>query len=147
MFDYAVLLGIFDLALLLMNSSKKIWIVDDDPIARLLIRKTLERIDGLKTKEMETGEEVLQEVERVTKENLPPPLVILLDLNMPVMDGWEFLDAYRDREKTLEGTRIVILTSSINPADEEKSKQYPMVTGLVHKPLTIDDLKSILEMD
>lgn len=127
-----------------MKPSKKIWIVDDDPIARLLIRKTLERMDGLKTKEMETGEEVLQEVDRVTKANLAPPSVILLDLNMPVMDGWEFLDAYRNRKNKLEGTKIVILTSSINPADEEKSKQYPMVTKLIHKPLTTEDLRSIL---
>ena len=127
-----------------MNASGKIWIVDDDPIARLLIRKTLERVDGLETKEMDNGEVALKEVDRVIRENLPHPRIILLDLNMPVMDGWEFLEAYENRDQDLPETKIVILTSSINPADNEKSKRYSKVSGLIHKPLTVEDLKSIL---
>ncbi|HLV53085.1 MAG TPA: response regulator [Cryomorphaceae bacterium] len=127
-----------------MNLSNTVWIVDDDPIARLLIRKTLERVDGLDTKELNTGEEALQEVGKVVRDSLPSPRIILLDLNMPVMDGWEFLDAYEKRGAPLRETKIVILTSSINPADNEKSKSYMSVSALIHKPLTVDDVVEIM---
>lgn len=127
-----------------MNLSNTVWIVDDDPIARLLIRKTLERVDGLDTKELNTGEEALQEVGKVVRDSLPSPRIILLDLNMPVMDGWEFLDAYEKRGAPLRETKIVILTSSINPADNEKSKSFMSVSALIHKPLTVDDVVEIM---
>lgn len=127
-----------------MNLSNTVWIVDDDPIARLLIRKTLERVDGLDTKELNTGEEALQEVGKVVRDSLPSPRIILLDLNMPVMDGWEFLDAYEKRGAPFRETKIVILTSSINPADNEKSKSYMSVSALIHKPLTVDDVVEIM---
>ncbi len=61
--------------------------------------------------------------------------MILLDLNMPQMDGWEFLDAFGTLPLAQEEVRVFILTSSIQPTDIEKSTQYKEVKGYFSKPL------------
>lgn len=127
-----------------MASPHQTWIVDDDPIARLLIRKTLERLEDFHPiAEMENGQELLNNIEALQDNIAAIPDLILLDLNMPVMDGWEFLDACSNRKLDLGSTKIVILTSSINPADEERSHRYSKVSTLIHKPLTVEDLERI----
>jgi CheY-like chemotaxis protein len=63
------------------------------------------------------------------------PDLILLDINMPVMDGWEFLHHLNKDERFLN-IPIYILTSSIDPDDEIKAKQYPNIKGYVIKPLS-----------
>ncbi|MCO5949972.1 response regulator [Mucilaginibacter sp. RT5R15] len=74
-------------------------------------------------------------------ENLPE--VILLDLNMPVMDGWEFLDEFT-KVPPAKKIIIYIVTSSIDPADVEKAKQYEAISQYIVKPVTVDNLKEIL---
>lgn len=72
------------------------------------------------------------------------PEVILLDLNMPLKSGWDFLDMLRDREEELlDSTCIFILTSSIAEQDKERSQSYPLVRGFLHKPL---EEKSIIQI-
>ncbi|GAA4393764.1 response regulator [Hymenobacter koreensis] len=81
-------------------------------------------------------------------ETLPTrvPDVIFLDLNMPLMDGWEFLDALEPyQEKLAQRCRIYILTSSLAPTDAVRAKDYPLVSGLVHKPVDSQMLRSIRE--
>jgi CheY-like chemotaxis protein len=71
-------------------------------------------------------------------EGLPErvPDIIFLDLNMPVMDGWEFLKALRPHEPVLAGRcHIYILTSSMAPSDIDRAREFSLVTRLIHKPL------------
>lgn len=71
--------------------------------------------------------------------------LILLDLNMPVMDGWEFLEQYRDSIfDQKEGTVVVVLTSSLNPDDEVRVRNIGAAQGFYQKPLDINILNLLL---
>lgn len=76
--------------------------------------------------------------------NLTPDL-IFLDINMPGMDGWEFLHAYdRLPETTRQAIVIMMLTTSLNPADREKARKEPALAGFCNKPLTVEKCQEVL---
>ena len=64
--------------------------------------------------------------------------LIVLDINMPIMDGWDFLDHFYKEEYTsfFKDTKVIVLSSTIDPADINKSKTYPMVIDFISKPIT-----------
>ncbi len=70
------------------------------------------------------------------------PEVILLDLNMPLMNGWQFLEAYLSLN--LDDISLYLLTSSIDTRDKQKSSDYPIIKDFVSKPLDAEKMKSIL---
>ncbi|WP_321540653.1 response regulator [Flavobacterium piscinae] len=67
-----------------------------------------------------------------------------MDLNMPVMNGWEFLDLFN---KTISNefsqTKVIILSSTIDPADYNKAKQYDVVSHFLSKPITVEMLENL----
>lgn len=72
-----------------------------------------------------------------------PPEFIFLDLNMPVMDGWEFLDVLAPHASALKGwCRIYLLTSSLAFVDTEKARGHALVQGIIHKPLDEDAIRA-----
>jgi CheY-like chemotaxis protein len=130
----------------------KILCVDDDPITLMLCRKVVERVEFAKEIiTVNNGEEAIKYFddlfeERKTNGSIVYPKLVLLDLNMPVMDGWEFLESYitKDYQNVFDSTRFIVLSSSIDPYDINRSKTYPVI-GFLSKPVTkemLEDLKS-----
>jgi CheY-like chemotaxis protein len=120
-----------------------IMCIDDDPITLMLSKKVINK--ALFSKEIITaqnGEEALEFFKSLkdttAKEAIPnQPQLILLDLNMPVMGGWEFLDHFSTPEYSdFNNINVIILSSTIDPEDINKSKNYPIVTDFLPKPIT-----------
>ncbi|MDN3676799.1 response regulator [Flavobacterium paronense] len=128
----------------------KILCVDDDPITLMLCKKVVERVEF--AKEIITaknGEEAIQYFDKIFEErkvndSIVYPKLVLLDLNMPVMDGWEFLECYmsKDYQNVFSSTRFIVLSSSIDPYDINKSKTYPVI-GFLSKPITKEMLENL----
>lgn len=127
----------------------KILCVDDDPITLMLCKKVISKAEF--SNEIDTtlnGEKALIYLENIIEKkdkNTIFPELIFLDLNMPVMNGWEFLDEFSTEKysKVFKDTKVIVLSSTIDPKDIEKSKSYPMVINFLSKPITSEILKSI----
>ena len=130
----------------------KILFIDDDPITLMLCKMVISK--SLFSKEIATaknGEEALQYFNKLKQVNtntqLTKPQLIFLDLNMPVMGGWEFLDSFSTAEYSeYNNTKVIILSSTIDPEDLEKSKKYPMVIDFLSKPISKEMLEYIKEI-
>lgn len=130
---------------------QKIICVDDDPIALLLSRLIITKTNY--TSEIITainGQEALDYLsqEKVINENNhnEKNILILLDLNMPIMDGWDFLEEFGTQlAHQYTNVKIILLSSSVDPSDIQKSKTYPIVLDFLPKPLTKETLNIIIE--
>ena len=120
-------------------------IIDDDPIFIFSAKKLMELADFCKGFIVfHNGKEALNHLNTIISSNEELPDVILLDLNMPVMDGWEFLEEFI-KIKSEKAITIYIVSSSIDPGDINKAKSYHNVNNYIVKPVTIDSLKSVLQ--
>lgn len=124
----------------------KVFIIDDDSIhqriAQIMIEKH-ELFDHYTSyTEAEKALEFLKE-HKSNATNLPD--VILLDLNMPVIDGWDFLDLLEGfRNELSKAIRIFIVTSSVDEKDILRAQNYAAVTGFISKPLSPDIIRGTL---
>lgn len=74
------------------------------------------------------------------------PDLVLLDINMPYMDGWEFLEKFKELQPNFSNSPlIVMLSSSVYEADSEKAHANPEVWDYITKPLTIDVFQNLVE--
>ena len=120
----------------------KSYLIDDDDLAIDLteqLLRTEKSSNCICT--FQLAEEALDKLVGKTQRHTP---AVFLDLNMPLMDGWQFLDALAAYQDALRGTcHIYILTSSLALKDLEKSRQYALVAGLIHKPLDSKEIQAI----
>lgn len=93
-----------------------------------------------------TASEALEYLKLQKESKDPHPDLIFLDINMPGMNGWEFLQAYNQLDKELQSRAIIImLTTSENADDEAKAKTWDFVSDYMTKPLTKEVLNNIVD--
>ena len=127
--------------------------VDDDPITLMLCKMVIAKSSfASEIITAQNGEEALNYFDDLKLNNLGTeikkyPSLVFLDWNMPVMDGWEFLDHFSKEEYTsaFKNTKVIVLSSTIDPNDIEKSKTYPMVLDFLSKPITKEIVENLKE--
>lgn len=121
-----------------MKLINTIFIVDDDPIHQQIAKIMIERqAISSHIRVFSDAQDVLDLLRENAGDVQALPDLILLDLNMPVMDGWEFLEEYAVFQDRLpKQIRIFVLTSSIDEKDKERVNAYSFVTGYLTKPLS-----------
>jgi CheY-like chemotaxis protein len=130
-----------------MKQANSILVIDDDPLFTLLLKKTILKYELAKTISTYTnGQEAFDSLKLIINEPNILPDLILVDIEMPMMDGWEFLDEFIPLlQKASKKISIYIATSSIAEPDKMKSTTYPLIKGYLHKPIDEPMLSKIIQ--
>ena len=123
---------------------KCILLIDDNEADNYFHKIVIEEMNI--TERIEVALDGVEALNFLNQENETPPELIFLDINMPRIDGWEFLERYKGLSLKQERSIIIImLSTSYNPKDIEKARQIEEVSGFKVKPLTEEMLTEILE--
>ena len=129
-----------------------ILLIDDDEPTNFLSRMQIE--DANCTKHIQVasgGQEALDYLIKSRQyggshSDFPWPDLVFLDINMPAMNGWEFLERYVQMETERNGEIIIVmLTTSLNPDDAMRANEMPCISGFENKPLSTDKLNRVLQ--
>jgi CheY-like chemotaxis protein len=136
-----------------MTSESKpvsILLVDDDEINNFISIKLIKKaLDNTQISACLNGRFAIDELAEIQKQD--PSLLpdfILLDINMPIMNGWEFLDEYKRLNiDPLGKSKIYIISSSVFSNDINKARSYPLVQNFISKPLSVDKIKEMFNVN
>lgn len=126
-------------------------VVDDDHIDRYLVGRLAEKISAdAAVIEFATGNEFCEVVADHQLRcrqigDVPPLILVLLDINMPGMNGFEVLDELAKNQEITVNLKVVMHTSSCHPEDVEKAKQFKFVDDYVEKPLSVQKLDQLVQ--
>lgn len=126
--------------------NKSIWLVDDDPIYKIVMKKIIAKSGLLSSiTTFSNGKEAITALESEVKNQNNIPDIILLDIEMPIMDGWDFMEELKKIEATIINKILIyISSSSIAIEDKEKAKNNKLIAGYMSKPIKLEDLASII---
>lgn len=130
-----------------MNRPYTICVIDDDDIYQFTIKRTIQSTNLAKEiLSFNDAEEALEYFGTLTEVTDSLPDILFVDINMPLMNGWEFLEAFQTiKYKFQKDIKIFMSSSSIDSRDMEKAQEYECVSDYLIKPMTIDKLKDILQ--
>ena len=132
------------------SRSVSVLLVDDDEINNFisikLIKKALLNTEIMACLNGKFAIEQLLEIQKKDPNKLPD--YILLDINMPIMNGWEFLDEYKRLNiDPLGKSKIFIISSSVFSNDINKARSYPLVKDFISKPLNVEKIIDLFKVE
>ena len=117
----------------------RVMIVDDNEgdqfLCRYVINQHENDIDIIEAYDGQNALELLEDIE--------PPNIIFLDINMPRMDGFEFLEQY-EKKYSSKASKIILLTSSVIEREMLKGRFFPVIDDYIEKPLSAENLASAI---
>ncbi len=123
-----------------MDFKINLLVIDDDDINIFIIKKIVEKTGFAVNMAAKTnGQLAIEYLQGIADQAETLPHLILIDINMPVLNGWEFIEAY-EKLNIKESIDMYMLSSSVYENDIEKAKTYKVVKGFISKPLSIDRL-------
>jgi len=129
------------------NSKINMLVIDDDDINIFIIKKVIEKtgyeVDMISKS---NGQLAIDYLSNIINNAEIFPHIILVDINMPILNGWEFLEAYEKLNIQERKVYLYMLSSSVYEYDIEKAKSFKSVNGFISKPLTIERLKELLQL-
>ena len=129
-----------------MSKFKDVFVIDDDKVYHFIIKKLLTKNNiDVKPSFYLNGLEAIEEIKGKIKLGISLPDLILLDINMPIMDGWQFLDELKKSNNIVDkNTTIYLVSSSDSISDINKAKEYQdQIKDFFFKPMTAEDLWKI----
>lgn len=121
--------------------------IDDDIATNFLHQRSAEQANCAKVvKTFLSAVDALDYLKNDKSEDYIRPNLIFLDINMPIMNGWEFIEEYEKLDPSLQSDFVLImLTTSLNPLDKEKARALNLIDDFQNKPLTCNGLLNIVE--
>lgn len=128
-----------------MDSKINLLVIDDDDINIFIIKKIVEKTGfDVNMVSKSNGQLAIDYLVQALNDEEPFPQLMLIDINMPVLNGWEFIEAYEKMDVSRKAD-LYMLSSSVYENDIEKAKTYKIVKGFISKPLSIDRLIELLK--
>jgi len=128
-----------------MKQINSVCLIDDDPVFIFAIKRIFKLSDVCKNFTVyNNGEEAIEGLTHTIASGKHIPELILLDINMPIMDGWQFLDEFTTMTVSKKIT-LYLVSSSIDPVDFKKAKEYELITDFIIKPVTRKTVIDLVE--
>lgn len=129
----------------MLDSKLNLLVIDDDDINIFIIKKIVEKTGfDIEMVSRNNGQQALDYLNETIAQNKALPSLVLIDINMPVMNGWEFIEAYEELNIE-QKVDMYILSSSVYENDIEKTKGYKTVRGFISKPLSMERLTELIK--
>lgn len=129
-----------------MSKDLSVLIVDDDQVNNFVLKNVIERSFANSKVEIKiNGKEGLNYLHKLDSEGKPFPKILLIDIYMPVLNGFEFLDAYEKYFQDKYDSVIFMISSSLSKEDQVKANGYKSVKGYITKPLINNNIEFIVE--
>lgn len=129
------------------NKLRNILLIDDSKADNFINSRIIKKADVTNNIVVTYGaREALNYLSTSVDGSFPNPEIIFLDINMPDMTGWDFLEEYRKlNENQKAGVVVCMLTTSYADDDREKALSYNILSDFSNKPLSFDKLMGIIE--
>lgn len=121
------------------TSLVSVLLIDDDETGNIINKIFIKQLKlGVKVYTSSNGKDGLEAILAKGEHQLPLPCMVMLDIHMPIMNGWKFVEEYQKRvpQKIKDQIVIVLVTTSDNEYDRELAAQTPFIKDYVNKPLS-----------